>query len=165
MDEPTAVMMAEVIKNTHDFVEPALSIEQQRAVLLVMTGATDAVVAEQVGVSRSTINKWRHTSPAFRLALENARKQEFERMRDRLRGLAEKAVAVIEGHLAENSLQAAVAVLKGCGFSDPNLIRQEMEDRERFLIREEQRALVCAFRQEIRDYAMEAKEQNKKLRT
>jgi|GEM_PF-2428422 len=161
MDEPTAVMIAEVIKNAQDSIEPEpLSIEQERAVLLLMTGATDAVVAEQVGVSRMTVNRWKNLNPAFRLALESARRQAFERMRDRLRGLAEKAVAVIEGHLAENSLPAAIAVLKGCGFSDPNLIRQEMEDRERFLVRAEQAAFVRAFRREIKDYAAETLERD-----
>ena len=54
-------------------------------------------------------------------------------MRDRIRGLAEKTIGVIESHLKENSLQAAVAVLKTCGFPDPTLIRQEMEERHSFL--------------------------------
>jgi hypothetical protein len=76
-------------------------------------------------------------------------------MRDRIRGLAEKAIGVIESHLKENSLQAAVAVLKTCDFLDPTLIRQEMEERHSFLTEAEARERdainLCCMRKAIRE--------------
>lgn len=128
-----------------------LTVEQERAIMIILTGATDAAVAEEVGVVRETVTRWRNDNPSFRYTLETVRRQTFQAMRDRLQVLAGKAIDVIEGHLEGKSLPAALAVLKACGFSDHSLVRQEMEDRERFLIKEEKAADFRAFRQAVMD--------------
>jgi FixJ family two-component response regulator len=63
----------------------SLSPQQQRALDLVATGQRDAAVAEQVGVSRQTVNVWRHQHPAFRAALHARRREAWEATLDRLR--------------------------------------------------------------------------------
>jgi len=92
-----------LIKSAQDFVEPKpLSIEQEKALPCLMVGMSDAAVAEQVGVSRETVNRWRKQDSSFKLALEILRRETWEGLRDRIMGLAGKALDVIEDHLDQN---------------------------------------------------------------
>lgn len=74
----------------------ALSIEQQNAIGLLITGLTDREVAERVGVRRETVTKWRLYHPAFRAELNRIRKGLWEQGVDRLRNLVPDAVSVLE---------------------------------------------------------------------
>jgi hypothetical protein len=90
-----------------------LSPAQEAALPLVLSGRTDGEVAEAVGVARQTVNGWRLHHPAF-IAELNARRVELWRAQtERFRGLAARAVAVLEEDLAATEpspLRQAAAV-------------------------------------------------------
>src|SRR5579884_1829578 len=50
-----------------------LSVAQLNAIDLLVCGATDGEAAEAVGVSRQTVNTWRHHDPAFVAELNSRR--------------------------------------------------------------------------------------------
>ena len=52
---------------------PDLSIEQEKAVALILLGKTDVEVAEAVGVSRQTVNTWRNHDSNFATVLNGQR--------------------------------------------------------------------------------------------
>jgi hypothetical protein len=93
-------------------IKHALSIEQQNAIDLLVTGKTDLETAEAVGVHRGTVAKWRLHDPHFQAAL-NARRQElFGAVADKLRSLAPQAVDMLAAAMEGGNVSAAVAILK-----------------------------------------------------
>jgi hypothetical protein len=96
-----------------------LSIEQENALELLLTGASDAAVAESVGVSRQTVLNWRHNSPEFRAELSRRRASIYAECSDALRALVPDAIAVLRTQLksedARVQLKAASQVLKAAG--------------------------------------------------
>jgi hypothetical protein len=93
----------------------ALSAPQAAAVELLAAGRNDSDTAQAVGVSRQTVNGWRHHDPVFIAALNARRREIWDSVHDRLRGLALKAAAVLEAALGADlpmALPAAVQVLK-----------------------------------------------------
>jgi len=93
-----------------------LSIEQQKAIALVLEGLTDREIAEQIGVSRPTVTNWRNTNAKFIAILKFERWLLWESSMERLRTLAGKSVEVVEKAVEDNNLQAALAVLKMLDF-------------------------------------------------
>jgi len=95
-----------------------LTIEQQNAVDLLVTGQSDREVAAAVGVSRQTVCAWRNYQPWFRAELNRRRNEVWRTSGDRLRALIPKALATLEGGLNEyaaDPVKAALAVLKLAG--------------------------------------------------
>ena len=74
----------------------ALSVEQQNAIDLLVTGQTDQAVAEAVGVTRQTVCGWRNHQPAFAAALNARRLDVWGGAVDRLRSLLPKALDALE---------------------------------------------------------------------
>lgn len=52
-----------------------LTTQKLQAVALVAADKNDVEVAQIVGVSRETVNRWRHHNPAFKKAVSAHRKQ------------------------------------------------------------------------------------------
>lgn len=94
-----------------------LSVKQQNAIDILVTGKTDAEVAEAVGVNRVTVTKWRNYHPGFQAELNRRRRNMWGASAERLRGLLPKALDVIEAELRDgkNKLRAAVQVTKLAG--------------------------------------------------
>ena len=95
-----------------------LTVEQQNAVDLLVTGQSDREVAAAVGVSRQTVCAWRNYQPWFRAELTRRRNEVWRTSGDRLRALIPKALATLEGGLNEyaaDPVKAALAVLKLAG--------------------------------------------------
>lgn len=118
-----------------------LSVEQQNAIDLLVTGKTDQEVAEAVGVARQTVCGWRLYHPVFRAELNKRRKEVWGASADKLRSLLPKALKAIEEELesGENRLKVALEVVKMAGIqvnnvgpTDPDAIVAE-EARERDL--------------------------------
>jgi Homeodomain-like domain len=86
--------------------------EQRQAMYLLLQGRPDREIAEQIGVARETITRWRNHDPFFQAALNQARRELWEGAQDKLRGLIGKAVDTLEKALEENNVKAAVEVLK-----------------------------------------------------
>lgn len=103
-----------------------LSIEQERAVALLLTGQTDQEVADQVGVSRQTVCEWRNNHAAFIAELNLRRQELWGGQVERLRGLVAKAVDVLaEDVSCKNDVKrrqaAAVHILRSVGLYGADL--------------------------------------------
>ena len=102
-----------------------LQPEQEKAIVLILTGATDQAVAEAVGVTRQTVNTWRHHNADFMAVLNQQRAAIWAAHVERLRGLATGAIDVLEEALEGRELharrQTAVHILKACGLYGQSL--------------------------------------------
>jgi hypothetical protein len=97
-----------------------LSMEQLNAIELLITGRTDAAVAEIVGVTRPTVCEWRNKNPRFAATLNRRRQEAWGANADRLRSLGDEAVKVLESGLKSTNdprLQqnAAIHILRATG--------------------------------------------------
>src|SRR5215210_6483134 len=91
-----------------------LSIAQLNAIDCLAAGQTDAETAASVGVTRQTVNGWRHHHPAFIAALNARRLEIWGAAADRLQALLPKALAALEATLdrEEADWRAAVRVIE-----------------------------------------------------
>ena len=111
---------------------PLLSIEQHNAIDLLILGDTDHAVAEQIGVARETICRWRNANPYFMAELNRRRQDVWQTAQERLRGLVGKAIDILEQALQPGDVKAAVTVLRAAnlygnvgapqGETDPELV-------------------------------------------
>ncbi len=95
-----------------------LDTRQLRAVDLVASGLTDAEVADEVGVDRATVWRWRARSPWFEAAVNGRREEVWGAARDRLRALVPLALDALEEGLAleaPHRARTALEVLKLTG--------------------------------------------------
>jgi hypothetical protein len=116
MDEITEGDEALVASQTTTLAAPAplvhgLSDPKLRAVELLVAGVRPGVVARRVDVSRETLWRWRQ-EPAFRQHLQRLRVEFHVARLDRMWADADRSLDVIEQHLDENDLQAAIALLR-----------------------------------------------------
>ena len=88
-----------------------LSPAQVVAVELVATGRSDGETAEAAGVTRQTVNGWRHHDPAFIAAVNAARREMWSSSRAKLRALASRAVDMIEDNLKDTPPPKVIPVL------------------------------------------------------
>jgi hypothetical protein len=120
-----------------------LTIEQENAIDLLITGKSDRDTAEAVGVNRMTVWQWRHEHPVFMATLERRRAEVWRQPQERLRALLAKSVENLAAAVEDGDLKASIEVLKAVGMygngtmnaihqQDPEqLIAQEAERRVR----------------------------------
>lgn len=96
--------------------EQGLTLRQRQAVELLALGKSKTEVAAAVGVSRQQLHRW-DKNVYFRSAVSMTHAELWKENRERLRGLAGKAVAVIENEIDGGNLKAAVELLKIIGMS------------------------------------------------
>ena len=89
-----------------------LTVEQETAVDLLLTGKSDREVAEIVGVSRWTIQQWRTGHPVVMATIEQRRAEVWGTTGERLRSLMAKAVDNLAAAVESGSLRASVELLK-----------------------------------------------------
>ena len=109
-----------------------LSIEQHNAIDLLILGHTDHAVAEQTGVTRETVCRWRNENPYFMAELNRRRKDVWQTAQERLRGLVGKAIDILEQALQPDDVKVAVTILRAAnlygnvgaphGETDPELV-------------------------------------------
>jgi hypothetical protein len=92
-----------------------LSIAQENAIDLLITGATDGDVAAGVGVDRVTVWQWRHDHPVFMATLQRRRAEVWRQPQERFRSLLSKAVENLASAVASGDLKASIEVLKAVG--------------------------------------------------
>ena len=92
---------------------------QQKAINLFLAGLNDTQVGEQVGVARSTANKWKNKNPNFRAELERQQQELNKENRLQLSGLVGQSIQVLRLSLASENerirLSASIHVLKATG--------------------------------------------------
>jgi hypothetical protein len=122
-----------------------LTLAQQRAVELLILGQSDTQVAEQVGVARETVCRWRSYSPTFQAELNVRRSAVFQASVDKLRSMTQRALTLLETELdaadSANRMKVAAEVLKlaqltgvaSCiGNQDAeDIVRRKVEDERR----------------------------------
>jgi hypothetical protein len=97
------------------FTPKPLSVEQESAVDLLLTGKSDREVGEMVGVSRWTIQQWRTGHPVFMNTLQQRRAEVWGTTGERLRSLMSKAVDNLATAIEGGSLKASIELLKVTG--------------------------------------------------
>ena len=97
-----------------------LTVQQEKAIRLLLTGLTDQAVADQLGLARQTVCNWRHNEAAFAARFNAERQALWSTHREKLRSLVAQAVDVLAEDMAaklEPKLRqsAAIHVLKAVG--------------------------------------------------
>jgi transcriptional regulator with XRE-family HTH domain len=95
-----------------------LTRQQLRAVDLLAVGARDGDVADELGVDRSTVWRWRTGSAAVKVELNRRREELWHVARDRLRALLPDALEILAQELeGPRRLRAAEAILRFGGLA------------------------------------------------
>ena len=97
--------------------ENGLTIRQQQAADLLALGESKTKAAAAVGVSRQQLHTWVQ-NVYFRSAVSKRHAEVWQESKERLRGLAVKAVDVIGNEIEGGNLKAAVELLKIVGLSN-----------------------------------------------
>ncbi|MBI4909171.1 MAG: SEC-C domain-containing protein [Acidobacteria bacterium] len=102
-----------------------LSPAQAQAALSLASGASYTQAALSANVARSTVHEWQNSTPSFAAAVEAAREEYIDTLRDQLREASIKALAALISILDNPAtspgvrLKAALAILKRPHFPDP----------------------------------------------
>ncbi len=86
-----------------------LSVEQQNAIDLLLSGKSDREVSESISVSRQTVTEWRNNNELFKSELFQRRAGLWSRDIDRLRALVGDAINILEEDLRGDDLKARSA--------------------------------------------------------
>ena len=97
--------------------ENGLTLRQQQAADLLALGESKTKAAAAVGVSRQQLHTWVQ-NVYFRSAVSKRHAEVWQESKERLRGLAVKAVDVIGNEIEGGNLKAAVELLKIVGLSN-----------------------------------------------
>ena len=120
-----------------DIKKNELSISQQQAIHLLLTGLNDKQVAAELGVARQTVTNWRNHDSIFMAGLNSERKAVWQANQERMRSLMARSVDVLTDCLeSENERlrqSTAVQILKICdkrnlapsGWTQPELIEDD----------------------------------------
>ena len=99
---------------------PNITIMQEKAIQLLLAGATVAAAARELGIDRTTIYAWHKSSPVFALACTSARSLQSQIIADSLQDLASTAIDALRDILVSPDappsvrLRAAQSVLNAC---------------------------------------------------
>ncbi len=93
-----------------------LTPQHHRAIDLLITGKKNFEIAEELGVDKVTVSRWR-SDYVFQAEMNQRLKDNTQHTQDRLRALADTALATIETVMADSNddkarLQAAFKVLE-----------------------------------------------------
>ena len=97
-----------------------LTVQQEKAIQLLMLGGSDQSVADELEVARQTVNNWKHNDAAFAARLNDERQALWSTHREKLRSLVARAVEVLAEDMDtkfEPKLRqsAAIHILKAVG--------------------------------------------------
>lgn len=88
----------------------ALTAQQRTAVDLILSGSNDRQVAEQLGIGRVTVTRWRNYDPQFQLALNNRRVELWAGATDAMRVLLPSALDTIREQLRISPMRGRLAL-------------------------------------------------------
>jgi hypothetical protein len=89
-----------------------LTEKQMAALDLMLVGASDQKIAEEISVTRSTVWRWRNENPYFRAELNKRRQIVWMSLQDQLRGLAERSLSVLGDAIDAGDTKVAVEIIK-----------------------------------------------------
>jgi len=134
--------MKHATKSNTSLQKRTITIVMENAIDLLVCGKSDAVVATETGVHRTTITRWRLYHPPFIAELNRRRAEVWTNGADRLRAMIPEALEVLASVMAnEHSpyrVKAAVEVLKLAtpgtailGPMDPDAVIRSVVDLQR----------------------------------
>ena len=85
-----------------DGVGIVLSVQQEQAIELFVTGRRDVEVAAALRIHRTTVTRWRLHHLGLRAALSRRRQEVWGAAGDRFRGMLDSAVDVLQRQLADD---------------------------------------------------------------
>lgn len=95
-----------------------ISARQERAIELLVAGATITRAAREIGVSRQTLSTWANHDPLFKAALNERRADLWRSGQDGLRSMVHAALtAVARGLAGDEGWRPALKVLEMMGFA------------------------------------------------
>ena len=80
--------------------QDSLTVIQEKAIQLLMTGGSDQAVADELGIARQTVNNWKHNDAAFAARFNAERQALWSTHREKLRSLVAQAVDVLAEDMA-----------------------------------------------------------------
>ena len=86
----------------------ALSAAQTKAALTLAYGGTVTAAADAIGVHRSSIYNWFKSDPNFKQAVEEIRRDRYERLNDQMRELEALALTRLRRLLEDDSVPASI---------------------------------------------------------
>jgi hypothetical protein len=119
-----------------------LSVEQENAIDVLLTGKTDRETAEAVGVSRWTVQRWRTQHPLFMATLQQKRAEVWRGAQEKLRSLMMKAVENLATAVESGDLKASIELLKAVGMYGDGTMNAISEQDPEKLIRQQTAAQV-----------------------
>jgi transposase-like protein len=81
-----------------------LSQKQERALLLLMEGKTITEVAQEVGVNRSTIHRWKSDDPVFMAELNQLRRGVWDASQEKFLGVQLMAIDALSEMLQSDDV-------------------------------------------------------------
>ena len=98
----------------------SLTVMQEKAIQLLMTGGSDQAVADELDIARQTVNNWKHNDAAFAARFNAERQALWSTQREKLRFLVSQAIDVLAEDMRANldpklRQSASVHVLKCVG--------------------------------------------------
>jgi hypothetical protein len=114
-----------------------LTIEQEHAMNLLLVGKSDAEVAHELNLGRTTVWQWRTEHPLFMATLAQRRAEVWRTAQERLRSLLMTAVENLGKAVEAGDLRASVELLKAVGLhgyvapigeQNPGVLLQELID-------------------------------------
>lgn len=105
--------------------EKHLTELQERAIALILAGKFDAEIGKELGLSHTTIWRWRTENPRFQLRLAEERERIRQQTKDRLQAMLDRAFKTIEEKVLEGDLQAARLIVQACGLLDSDARMRE----------------------------------------
>jgi hypothetical protein len=96
----------------------SLTEKQNLAVMELVKGATDEEAAKIAGVSRSTVNDWRNTHPAFRAAVVNKRAEIWKETKRPLREALIAALETVNKSIKDGDSKTAQWLLDKVGIDE-----------------------------------------------
>ena len=94
-----------------------LNPSEEMALGALLAGRTVTEAAEAANVHRSTVHRWSNDEH-FRAEFNSRRTELQTAMEEQIHQLQETAVGVVEGALAHENVNVALALLKGTGLVD-----------------------------------------------
>src|SRR5688572_19956693 len=108
--------MQNYAKSYKNFVRiSALSVEQESAITLLLTGMSDQSVATRLKRSRATVNRWRLYHPLFKAELNRRRRFQRESGLDAVRALIPSAAQTLRDNIVNGDGKLALAFLARSG--------------------------------------------------
>jgi len=111
-----------------------LTIEQLKAIDLLILGKTDQEVADEINMNRVTITKWRNYDIFFQAELNKKRKEILGASLDKIRSLIPRSIERLEKEVeSENGWKVALEIIKLAGIKHKDIINVGHEEPDKIL--------------------------------